>query len=228
MAKMITMRRNGKGQFVAVGRSHNPRPKHHKKAKRRPNWYGAGAVVPFTAAAINPRKKRRHNPPELLGVPIPNVEDTAMLAVGVAGGFAGPPITQGLLNQFLPVSITGTSWGPTLVKGASYVIPPAIGYAIGGKPAMKNVLAGELASFFVSLIQTTLQTAGAAAPAVAGYTNRSRVQFGEMGRAAAHHTAPHHNMRFRGYLAPTPKQALSAFPGARSGARMTRFQSPRR
>lgn len=236
MPKTITMKRNRFGQFVKA-RSSNPRPHHKKKnagGKRKHNYYGGGAIVPVNPPHHKKGKGRRRNPPsEVLGVPIPNMQDTAEMTLGVAGGLAGPPIANGLLNTLLPSSITsmfGTA-APTLISVISYLLPPLIGNAIGGRQAAKYVIAGELAGLLVptlnSLASSITSSLTPATSAVAGYVPKRAAGFSGFGRAAV---ARHGNVRqMHGYLMPTPKTQMSGFPfSGRSATRQSRFTSPRR
>jgi hypothetical protein len=222
MAKVIRMKRNRKGQFVAVGRSSNP-PKRHKKTHRR-NYYGAGAVVP-----MNPRKHHKRPPAEIAGIKIPNLEDTFIISVGVASGLALPPILQGFGNQLLlqqglvqsPSITTQTNMYQWLVKGASYALPLAGGYWLGGRQGVKYVLAGELAGFVVQIIQqlaSQINTSLQPQTQAAGYIAQRQA------------TA----VGMRGYTNLVPRTTLAALPasahgniGSRSMSRTTRFISPR-
>lgn len=233
MAKTITMRRNKRGQFVAVSRSTNPRPHHrHKKnspkrARRRHNYMGAGA----TMIPMNPRKRRRNPPTEVLGVPLPNMQDTIEITLGVSAGYAGPTIVQGFLNQLLPTTITtslGTA-GPTILKLLSYAIPPFIANAVSGRQAMKYVIAGELATIVVGLLTsvTSTLTASLAPTTTAGYTNLRRAPVISSGNVRTLGRV----RNVAGYVArpnAVPPQLQSFSTGFRSMPRQSRFQSPRR
>jgi hypothetical protein len=231
MAKVIQMKRNRYGQFVKARASNPPKKKHHK---RRKNWYGAGAVVPAAAKFMvnNPKhhKKHRRNPPmQVAGIPIPNLEETLMIGVGVAVGLGGPPIIRGLITGMLPAgtlppaapavgpaapATTSQTIAGVALTGAAYGLPLLGGYMIGGRTGLKYVAAGEMASFLVQMLQSAAASISSSlpAPAVAGYTNQ-RV-FQRPGGVA-------------GYI-PAKAANLKAFPlGQRSLQRGSRFGSPR-
>jgi hypothetical protein len=233
MAKTITMRRNKKGQFVAVSRSTNPRPHHHRAKRknaphrRRRNYMGAGA----TMIPMNPRKRRRNPPTEVLGVPLPNMQDTIEITLGVSAGYAGPTIVLGFMNQLLPATITTSlgTMGPTILKLLSYAIPPFIANAVSGRQAMKYVIAGELATIVVGLLTsvTSTLTASLAPSTAAGYTNVRRAPVIASGNVRTLGRV----RNVAGYVAHpqnVPAQLRSFGTGFRSMPRQSRFQSPRR
>lgn len=175
----IRMKRNRKGQFVAAGRA-APKKARKKKSRRNPPWWTAGAVVNSPKAKkrkkarryVAGRKKYRRNPPTSLGsfagIPLAMPEITDVL--GIAGGLAGPPMVKGFAMQLLPASVTTTTVGKWGVEAGSYVLPVVAGYMIGGRRAVRNVIAGELAGVAVRLVQQVTASISANIPALNGYT----------------------------------------------------------
>jgi hypothetical protein len=206
MARTISLHRNSKGQFVA--RRSNPKRKHHttNHAKKRTsvrhhkaNYFpSVGAVLPFTG--MNPKGKRRHkrNPP--LQAAIENAFPIDTIA-GVTAGIIGPPLIQGAIAGASPS--TAATY-PTIVKAASYAIPPAIAYAIDGAKGLRNVVVGEIAALLARTIASAINTSGIAAVSLAsarGYLPPVQ-RTGARGLAAA-----------RGYIAqPVTRQQMGRTP----------------
>lgn len=167
------MKRNGKGQFVAVRNS----PKRRRKARKNPPFWSAGALV-------NPRKGRkkkhapRHNPPakaarrmaSVLGFPLvfPEISDI----LGITAGLAGPPLVKGFAMQMLPASVTTTSMGKIGVEAGSYILPAAAGYMLGGRQGLKMVLAGEAAAVAVRLVGDLTARISGSLPTMSNYNTR--------------------------------------------------------
>lgn len=207
MAKTIRMRRNGKGQFVAVRSTNPPKKRHHAKrrstavARRRHN-------PPFWLA--NPKRKTKHrsNPPKIAGIPLimPDISDVLY----VSAGLAGPPIVKGFALKMMPS--LSTMAGGYLLEGIGYAVPAAAAYAIGGRTALRKVLVGEAASIVVRMVQSAMAQISTTAvlpgqPAVGrmrGYLPQSRAR----------------NL-VRGYTGPS-RATLRGTP-ARSLARSSRF-----
>lgn len=183
--KMATykMRRNGKGQFVAV-RSNPPRKRKHAKRKSRKNppFWTAGALV-NSPKHRKKRKGARRNPPsgrtqQIFGIPLvmPEVADI----LGITGGLAGPPMIKGFAMQLLPASWTNSTTGKYGIEAGSYILPPVLGYMVGGRRGLKNVLAGELAAVGVRLVGQLTAKISQALPTngVGSYTYRAPVNAG--------------------------------------------------
>lgn len=180
MGRVISMRRNRKGQFVAGGRSHNPK-RRKKTTHHRKNYMGAGAVLPM----FNPKRKnyRRNQPAAIAGFPvaIPEIGTIAAVLGGIVGPSTIQTIAAGFASQQGTAQISPTM--RTVIKGLSYVIPPAVGYYVGGRAVMKNVIAGEIAAAVAgqvaSMIGSALSGAG-----LSGYTR------GPQQRMLGGYTAP--------------------------------------
>lgn len=171
------MRRNNKGQFVAV-RSNPPRKRKHakKRSRKNPPFWTAGALV----NSPKHKKKARRNPPStramnVFGIPVvmPEMADV----IGITGGLAGPPMIKGFAMQLLPASFTNSVTGKYGIEAGSYILPPVAGYMIGGRRGLKNVLAGELAAVAVRLVGQLTAQISAALPSngVGSYTRQAPV-----------------------------------------------------
>ena len=179
MARTYKMRRNKSGQFVAT-RSNPPRKKRHSKKRghrKNPPFWTAGALV-NSPKHRKKKKGARRNPPrtqQIFGIPLvmPEVADI----LGITGGLAGPPMIKGFAMQLLPSSVTNSTTGKYGIEAGSYILPPVIGYMVGGRRALKNVLTGELAAVAVRLVsQVTAQISKAlSSNGVGSYTRRAPV-----------------------------------------------------
>jgi len=220
MARIINMGRNSKGQFVK--RSSGAK----KRSRARKNYIGAGSLVPLA----NPKKhhhrkkthrvfmeRRRRNPPDLLpGIGVSSLPDIATVA-GVTGGVLGPPLLQGFITAQMPSTAASN---PTLVKGASYFLPPIFGYLLDGRRGARNVFVGEAAIFIASYVGPMIKTA----LGLSGYTAPvPRGQFG-LGRHSHHHVAAGGRpvARLAGYTGGVNRTQLMAYP-SRSSRFGTRF-----
>lgn len=135
-----------KGVKMAAKRRHVKRAttrKHRSKSRK-----GKRNPFPMAGVVANPRHysiiRRRHarrgrRNPAFLGVEIPPLKQVLF----AGAGFIAPPMVEGYVNKFLPVSITSTTIGRYAVKiasviGLSFLAKKAIGasearmVAIGG------------------------------------------------------------------------------------------------
>jgi len=125
VTKMATKRRR-----VSGGKKRSK----SRKGKRNP--------FPMAGVVANPRRRRRavymRNPrrrharrnPAILGVELPPLKQVAF----AAAGFLAPPMVEGYINKWLPVSITSSAIGRYAVKvasviGLSFLTKKAIGVA---------------------------------------------------------------------------------------------------
>jgi len=163
------MRRNSKGQFVAVRNA--PRKKSHKKhhAKKNPPFWTAGALV-NRPKRVKPRHNPAGLPAKILGFPLvfPDIKDV----LGITAGIAGPPLVKGFAMQLLPASITTSSAGKWGVEAGSYILPAVGGYMLDGRNGLKMVLAGEAAAVAVRLLSQLTSTISANVPAMSSYGPR--------------------------------------------------------
>lgn len=167
------MKRNAKGRFVAIRNA--PRKKKKSKSRRNPPFWTAGALV--NSPKHHKRRRRtavaRRNPPRTARVPmffgIPLVMPEIPDVLAITGGLAGPPMIKGFAMQLLPASVTTSTAGKYGIEAGSYIIPPIVGYMLGGRRALKNVLAGEAAAVGVRLLgQLTAQISASISAAQPG------------------------------------------------------------
>ncbi len=96
---------------------------------------------------MNRRRYRRN--PSLMGFSLPPLQQ--VLYAGV--GFVAVPVTEGFLNQFLPLSITGTTLGKYAVRIGSVIGLTWLGKAVLGKNAATMIGIGGGAYVLVSAVK---------------------------------------------------------------------------
>jgi hypothetical protein len=208
------MKRNRSGQFVAVRSA----GKRKRKAKKNPApFWTAGALVNAPRHHKKKRKAARSNPPraaraarvpQLFGFPLVMPEVSDVLAI--TGGLAGPPMLKGFAMQLLPASVTTSAAGKWGIEAGSYIVPPVAGYIIGGRRALKMVLAGEAAAVGVRLLGQLTAQISAMLPTVGSYINsRADVKAAGLGRRG-----------MQSYLPPAQSsRMLSAYADSRMSPR---------
>lgn len=130
----------------------NPR---RKRARRNPSRRSR-ARARRNPIAANPRHGRRrrrsgyrHNPPAVMGISLPPVEDVLYTSVG----FIAPAALSGQILNLLPDSMRGqaTTW---IVKAAAAIVPAALAKRFLGPRAASLMLVGGGCSFTLDLLRT--------------------------------------------------------------------------
>ena len=147
-------RRSAKAR-MAYARSFQKNRRRRRRSYRR-NPY------PVAGIALNPRRRRhrrnpvmnrrryRRNPGgKILGLSLPPLQ--SVLYAGV--GFVAVPITEGFLNQFLPLSITSTTLGKYAVRIGSVIGLTWLSKMVLGKNAATMVGIGGGAYVLVSAVK---------------------------------------------------------------------------
>lgn len=229
MGRVIQMRRNRYGQFVAKkstsgrkraakkGRPRKNAPaahgargrttSHTTRARKNPPFWTAGRTT------SNARRAPRKNPPVLSmdktgrigGLSIPAAQDV----IAIAGGIAGPPIVKGFTVSLIPAAYQGKVWVKWGTEIVGYGIPIFTAKMIGGARAMRWVIAGELASLLVR--------AATALMANAPQLGRRRAMRGYIPNVS--------QKQLRGYIPGVSQKQLRAVP--KSGRRMSANRSRR-
>jgi hypothetical protein len=112
---------------------------------------------------MNRRRRYARNPRRILGFSLPPLQ--SVLYAGV--GFVAVPVTEGFLNQFLPVSITSTTLGKYAVRIGSVIGLTWLGKAVLGKSAAQMIGIGGGAYVLVSAVR---EFAPGMIPGLSAYT----------------------------------------------------------
>lgn len=160
-------RRSSRARMRYV-RSFRKNRRHRRRYRRNP--------YPVAGLALNPRRRRRHrrNPqmnrrrryrrnPSIMGFKLPPLQQ--VLYAGV--GFVAVPVTEGFLNQFLPLSITSTTLGKYAVRIGSVIGLTWLGKAMLGKNAATMIGIGGGAYVLVSAVK---EFAPGMIPGLSAYT----------------------------------------------------------
>lgn len=105
-----------------------------------------------------------------MGFKLPPLQQ--VLYAGV--GFVAVPVTEGFVNQFLPVSITGTTLGKYAVRIASVIGLTWLGKAVFGKNAATMIGIGGGAYVLVSAVK---EFAPGVIPGLSAYTQPSLASY---------------------------------------------------
>lgn len=135
--KTMAKRRNTRSKaYMAWVRSH--RKKKNTRARRNP-WPMAGMVV-NSRRKVSRRKSYRRNPSLTAGlVSFPPLKQ--ILFAGV--GFAGTPVVEGFVNQYVPASITGNTLGKYAVKiGSAILLAFAVKKVVGPEEGKMVAIGG--------------------------------------------------------------------------------------
>jgi hypothetical protein len=167
-----TMARRSARARMAYARSFQKNRRHRRRSYRR-NPY------PVAGVALNPRHRRRHrrNPAvqnrrryrrnpggrKVFGLSLPPLQ--SVLYAGV--GFVAVPVTEGFLNQFLPLSITSTTLGKYAIRIGSVIGLTWLGKMILGKQAALMVGIGGGAYVLVTAVK---EFAPGMIPGLSAYT----------------------------------------------------------
>jgi hypothetical protein len=154
---------------------------------------------PVAGVAINPRRRRRSfpimnrrrryqsNPRRILGLSLPPLQ--SVLYAGV--GFVAVPVTEGFINQFLPLSITATTLGKYAVRIGSVIGLTWLSKMVLGKNAATMVGIGGGAYVLVSAVKEFapgiipgLSAYTSSRPALAAYTPGAGRNYTPMGAFA--------------------------------------------
>lgn len=169
------------------GRKHAPR---RRRRNYRRNPY------PIAGLALNPRRRRhRRNPVQnrrhyrrnpggrkILGLSLPPLQ--SVLYAGV--GFVAVPVTEGFLNQWLPLSITSTTLGKYAVRIGSVLGLTWLGKLILGKQAAMMIGIGGGAYVLVTAVKEFAPgvipgLSAYAVPALGAYTPSSGRNYRTLG-----------------------------------------------
>lgn len=157
-------------------RSVNAR-KHHKRHRRNPIPTAGLVFNPRRRKrtrhfsmnrrkhTMNPRRKHRRNP-AVLGVALPPL---SMIAWG-AGGFIAPPMVEGFVNKFLPLSVTTSTLGRYAVKiGAVLGLTWLTKTVLSNKEAFPVALGGSLYVVVSAVNEFAPQLTGATTTTTGAY-----------------------------------------------------------
>lgn len=128
-------RRYRRNPYPVAGLALNPR-RHRRRYRRNP-------------ALQNRRRRHYQRNPKMLGFNLPPLQ--SVLYAGV--GFVAVPVTEGFLNQFLPVSITSSTLGKYAVRIASVIGLTWLGKAVLGKNAATMIGIGGGSYVLVSAVK---------------------------------------------------------------------------
>lgn len=165
-------RRHGRENPIpGAGLMFNPRRKHRKNARRssktHPKVYLSNRRRHRRNSPLmwNPRRKHRRNP-AVLGVALPPIN---MIAWG-AGGFIAPPMLEKFVNQWMPVSVTGSTLGRYAVKiGSVLALTYLVKTVLGNKEAFPVALGGSLYVVVSAVNEFAPQLTGATTTTTAAY-----------------------------------------------------------
>jgi len=156
--------------YPIAGLALNPR-----RRRGRGRRYGA-AMRRATGRAYghNPRRSYRRNPGggrRIMGFSLPPLQ--SVLYAGV--GFVGVPITEGFLNQWLPLSITSSTLGKYAVRIGSVLGLTWLGKLVLGKQAATMIGIGGGAYVLVTAVK---EFAPGIIPGLAAYSSAGPAMLG--------------------------------------------------
>jgi hypothetical protein len=161
--KRHSRRSRARRNFPAAGLMFNPRRRTKSRAKR----FSVSLNRRRRSYAHNPKRRhhRRRNP-AIMGVALPPL---TMIAWG-AGGFIAPPMVEGFVNKFLPVSVTGSTLGRYAVKiGSVLALTYLTKMVLSNKEAFPVALGGSLYVVVSAVNEFAPQLTGATTTATAAY-----------------------------------------------------------
>lgn len=172
---------------------------HRRKRNPRRRRYRRNPY-PIAGLALNPRHRRRHrrNPSvqnrrryrrnpggrKVFGLSLPPLQ--SVLYAGV--GFVAVPVTEGFLNQFLPLSITSTTLGKYAIRIGSVIGLTWLSKMVLGKQAALMVGIGGGAYVLVTAVKEFAPgmipgLSAYAQPALGAYTPSSGRNYRTLGAA---------------------------------------------
>lgn len=185
-----TMARRSSRAHMAYVRSFRKNRKHRRRYRRNP--------YPVAGVALNPRRRRRRNPVmnrrryrrnpgsrKVFGLSLPPLQ--SVLYAGV--GFVAVPVTEGFLNQFLPLSITSTTLGKYAIRIGSVIGLTWLGKMVLGKQAALMIGIGGGAYVLVTAVKEFAPgmipgLSAYAQPALGAYTPSSVRNYRTLGAPA--------------------------------------------
>ena len=154
------------------------------RRNRRRKYHARRNAFPVAGLVANPRRRRKHhyranprrrrhyrrNPgltTRFMGLSLPNV--TKVIYAGA--GYVGTPIVEGFVNTYLPVSLTGNTFGKYAVRIGAVVGLTWLSKAVLGKEAATYVGIGGGSYVLISAVR---EFAPGVIPGLSAYTLPSR------------------------------------------------------